>query len=474
MKQIIFLLALFGFISCDVLNNRYLPPPNNDGYSNDLTPPKETYSTNGVSTSNGHEQNQNLITNNFYTRNSFNNRVPQAQILESGDGKYKYSYKTAHGTSVHEQGIGGVQAIGGFSFQSPDGKNYQLTYVADENGFRPQGAHLPTPPPIPDYILRSLEYNKQHALRHGSQDGQYIHKNIHRGGYKYQSVAPQSHYLPAKPQIASINTSGGQYYQKNIHRGGYKYEPVAPNRQYLPSRVPQNKLALPQTTSSSKTSSEPLYKPVLPQRSYLLSKSAAPNRAYLPSKSEVSSYTALTISKELPSTPINLEVPQRSYLPSKPAVPKGHYNQKNIYRGDYKYEPSAFNRQYLRSKPQNTSVLDTHSTSTISLELPITTIKPVMPQRSYLPSKPTVPNVAYLPSKPEVAKKSFRPTTWIPQSRVQPKRTYLPSKAAVSKKTFSPNRSYLPATVKPVVQNRQYLPPRRVSRKFVSKRKLAA
>lgn len=78
------------------------------------------------------------------------------------DGSYNYEYELSNGVNAQESGIGGQSATGSFKYTAPDGTPIEIKYTADANGFQPQGDSLPTPPPTPDAILRSLEYIKAH------------------------------------------------------------------------------------------------------------------------------------------------------------------------------------------------------------------------------------------------------------------------------------------------------------------------
>ncbi|EAT45457.1 AAEL003242-PA [Aedes aegypti] len=87
------------------------------------------------------------------------------------DGTFNYAFETDNGIKVDDKGtikqvkapktdasgnpIGGEEDVkvsvqtGSFSYTAPDGQILSLTYVADENGFQPQAAHLPVAPSAP-------------------------------------------------------------------------------------------------------------------------------------------------------------------------------------------------------------------------------------------------------------------------------------------------------------------------------------
>ncbi|XP_034482636.1 pupal cuticle protein Edg-78E-like [Drosophila innubila] len=81
------------------------------------------------------------------------------------DGSYSYEYGTSNNIQAQESGVGGSYAAGSHSYTDPEGQLVNLEYTADENGYQPRGDHLPTPPPIPDYILRALEYIEAHPFK---------------------------------------------------------------------------------------------------------------------------------------------------------------------------------------------------------------------------------------------------------------------------------------------------------------------
>ncbi|PSN39564.1 hypothetical protein C0J52_20612 [Blattella germanica] len=104
---------------------------------------------------------------------------PPVQIISqtsslNADGSFSVSFETADGVKVEQSGFikpgvgtrsgaegedesGDIQVVqGSFSYTAPDGTPISLKYTADETGFHPEGDHLPTPPPVPEAIQRSL------------------------------------------------------------------------------------------------------------------------------------------------------------------------------------------------------------------------------------------------------------------------------------------------------------------------------
>ncbi|XP_013164338.1 PREDICTED: larval cuticle protein LCP-17-like [Papilio xuthus] len=110
----------------------------------------------------------------------------QAPILKSAyesspEGNYQYVYETGNGISAQAEGIvknansesATLEVKGSVRYTAPDGTPVETTYIADENGYQAQGSHIPVPPPIPELILRSLQYIADHP-----PPAEYIKKTV--------------------------------------------------------------------------------------------------------------------------------------------------------------------------------------------------------------------------------------------------------------------------------------------------------
>lgn len=94
-------------------------------------------------------------------------RDSNAQILRSESkvdiqGNYQHEFEADNGITVEEYGLAGVFVSGSSKWVDSNGTPIQLSYTAGVDGYRPQGAHLPTPPPTPDYVLKALAYIESH------------------------------------------------------------------------------------------------------------------------------------------------------------------------------------------------------------------------------------------------------------------------------------------------------------------------
>ncbi|XP_022907035.1 flexible cuticle protein 12-like [Onthophagus taurus] len=80
--------------------------------------------------------------------------IVKADFDNIGTDGFNYAYETSNGISAQEQGQllnqgaenEAIAVRGQFQYVGPDGVTYAVQYIADENGFQPQGAHLPVAP----------------------------------------------------------------------------------------------------------------------------------------------------------------------------------------------------------------------------------------------------------------------------------------------------------------------------------------
>ncbi|XP_072942768.1 cuticle protein 3-like [Epargyreus clarus] len=114
-------------------------------------------------------------------------------VNEVNEQGYHYAYDTENGIQAEETGheANGIQAQGGFAYTGDDGQVYSVRYTADANGFQAQGAHLPTPPPIPEAIARALQENARDEASGIYDDGSY-----HAGKYNDAVIAARTYNQP--------------------------------------------------------------------------------------------------------------------------------------------------------------------------------------------------------------------------------------------------------------------------------------
>ncbi|XP_018574122.1 endocuticle structural glycoprotein SgAbd-2-like [Anoplophora glabripennis] len=141
------------------------------------------------------------VPQNYYQQQSHTVKPFVPIIAESNeinpDGSFSYSYTTGDGQQAQAQGYlknagnkdTEAEVIqGSYSYTASDGTPITVTYIADEFGFRAEGAHLPTPPPIPEAIQQSLALIAQAQKQPQSQNT------------FPQSTYPQSSYKPQYPR----------------------------------------------------------------------------------------------------------------------------------------------------------------------------------------------------------------------------------------------------------------------------------
>ncbi|XP_047997083.1 pupal cuticle protein 36a-like [Leguminivora glycinivorella] len=239
-----------GFNNENVINqngNGFSQNDNNfNQIGNDYNQNGNAYNQNGNDyNQNGNDYNQN---GNAFNGNGFDRpERPQASFERNAailrqdsqnDGEtYSYAYETENGISAEESGVAtnGVEAQGGYSYTGDDGQVYTIRYTADQNGFVPVGDHLPTPPPVPEEILKALEQNARDEAAGIYDDGSYNEgkygddNNQYNGNYNSGNNFDNSNNYNSANSFDNNNFNGNSFNGNNVANDGNDEDTVVTN-----------------------------------------------------------------------------------------------------------------------------------------------------------------------------------------------------------------------------------------------------
>lgn len=147
--------------------------------------------------------------------------ILKSTSLRDKDGSYQYGFEAANGIQQHEQGYvknagqkeHEIQVAEGFySYTDEHGHQIGVHYVADENGFRATGDHLPTPPPMPAALKEAFANVAAHPelYQHQPEEEQeHEYAHLHHQAYASHQHPVQEEYQPS----SAASTGSGHYKQ---------------------------------------------------------------------------------------------------------------------------------------------------------------------------------------------------------------------------------------------------------------------
>ncbi|XP_047476030.1 cuticle protein AM1199-like [Penaeus chinensis] len=89
-----------------------------------------------------------------------------------------FEFETGNGIKREEQGVpqgpsGAVAMQGGWSFTFPDGSSADVSFVADDAGYRVESDLLPTPHPLPAHAIAQIEKARREDAAAAALSGRY-------------------------------------------------------------------------------------------------------------------------------------------------------------------------------------------------------------------------------------------------------------------------------------------------------------